>query len=42
MSDEQCELWIEAARNLYHLGKLRRWQIRRLEKIPGWIWTKAA
>ena len=25
-----------------HMGELRSWQIKRLEKIPGWTWTKAA
>lgn len=42
MSDEQIQRWIEAVRNLYHMGKLRSWQIKQLEKVPGWTWTKAA
>ena len=40
MSDEQIQQWIEAVRNLYHTAKLRSWQIKRLEKIPGWTWTE--
>ena len=35
MSDEQIQQWIEAVRNLYHMGKLRSWQIKRLEKSPA-------
>lgn len=27
-------------RRLYAAGELSKWQIKRLEKIPGWAWNQ--
>ena len=37
--DEQIERNIANLRQMYAEGVLRKWQIDRLERIPGWSWS---
>lgn len=39
-SNASVEAWITEQRRLYAVGELSRWQIARLEKIPGWTWNQ--
>lgn len=40
--DEKIVAWIAKARKQYAAGDLQPYQIRRLEKVPGWSWTEEA
>lgn len=38
MIDKQIEKWMAEQRKRYAEGKLPKWMVNRLEKIPGWTW----
>jgi len=40
-TDAELEAWAEEQRRLYKAGLLVKWQIERLERIPGWTWGVA-
>jgi hypothetical protein len=39
LTDKQIVEWVQLHREKYAAGTLRKWQIERLERIPGWSWT---
>jgi hypothetical protein len=39
LTDSELAAFIDGQRRLYAAGKLPRWQVERLEGIPGWSWT---
>ena len=38
MTDSQIENLIAEQKRRYHAAGLPKWQIERLERIPGWSW----
>lgn len=32
--------WASKQRTDYKLGKLKQWQIEKLESLPGWSWNE--
>ncbi len=41
-TDAEIEKWATEQRSLYAAGKLSKWKIKMLEKIPGWSWSEGA
>lgn len=39
LTDKQIEKWVQLHREKYAAGTLRKWQMNRLEHIPGWSWV---
>lgn len=38
MTDDQIDQWINEARKMYAAGEFPEWQIKRIERMPGWSW----